>query len=299
MRFGRWLGAFALASAALTVLSPARADGANQACSNNDDITVVIDFQNVDGLNEGVNVRCAPQDVPTGRAALVRADIAFQDYRGFVCRISGLPKAGPCNTYPPASAYWVYWLAPRGGEWCASNLGFDARRPPAGTIEGWSFAKNTDGNAPPPRFPVPAPIPGQAPRPLNGGDCDSEYVPTPPTTSTPVTTRGSDPSPSPSPTDPPVVGQPTATTRRGAATTSSSTSTSTAASATGDTSVTTVLSLGATTSSVPFGDVDLSINRGDRGSDGFPTGLVVGGVLVAGVVVVSALTVLRRRHELG
>lgn len=296
MRFGRWLGALALASAALTVLSPARADSANQACTNNDDITVVIDFQNVDGLNEGVNVRCAPQDVPTGRAALVRADIAFQDYRGFVCRISGLPKAGPCNTYPPASAYWVYWLAPRGGEWCASNLGFDARRPPAGTIEGWSFAKNTEGNAPPPRFPVPAPIPGQAPHPLNGGDCDNEYVPTPPTTSTPATTaRGVDPTPSP--TDPPAPGEPTATTRRGATTTSSSTST--VVTAPGDTSVTTVLSLGATTSSVPFGNVDLSINRGSKRDSGFPTGLVVGGALVVGVVGLSALTVLRRRNELG
>lgn len=301
MRFGRWLGALALTSAALAFVvpgsAPVRADGANQECTNNEDITVVIDFQNVDGLDEGVNVRCAPQEVPSGRAALVRANIAFNDYRGFVCRISGLPKAGPCNTYPPANAYWVYWLAQRGGQWCAANLGFDARTPPPGTLEGWSFAlKKGSSTAPPPRYPVPGAIPGTTPRPLNGGDCSDEIgtPPVPPTTTTnqpagptqtsttPTNSSGGEPSA-------------TSTTRRSAG------ATTTVVTAPGETTTSSLVDYAAepvTTSSVPFGDADLSVSRAD--DDGSPWGVIIGIGVIVGVVGTSLVFLsLRRRNEFG
>ena len=283
-----------LVAVSAAAMPSARAETTNAECTNNDDVTVVIDFQNVDGLDEGVNVRCAPQTVENGRAALVRAGVAFDDFRGFVCRIAGLPKAGPCNNYPPSNAYWVYWVAQRGGDWCASNFGFDARRPPPGAVEGWSFAKNANGKPPKPRYPVPGVIPGTTPNPLTGGDCDSTIAPIPPTT-TPVASSQSSPS-SPSTTEPRVDAEPTQTARSTRPAAPGATTTSTiAASTTTSEPIRLFVLRGNTTSSIPLGDRDLALKKSRK--DGPPWDFIAGGGIVVGLGLVAV--VLRRRDVFG
>jgi hypothetical protein len=86
----------------------------------------------------------------------------------FLCRIDGLPgpAAEACATTPPATAYWSYWTAPRGGSWRYSPVGAAASRPAAGTVEGWSFT--TGAAAEPPGVAPPALVaatPPPTPRP--------------------------------------------------------------------------------------------------------------------------------------
>ena len=271
MSASRRLGAVALAgvAATLALLVPhaARADSANRECDNNNDITVVVDFQElIDGNNNDVNVRCAPQPVNSGFDALQRANINYTTYRGFVCRIAGLPSADdePCNRYPPANAYWVYWYAERGGGWTYSQYGAADRTPPPGSIEGWSFAKNRDsGSLPPPRYPVPKPIPSAA-------------------TTTSAAPSGNDVSVAPSAT--------TRVTR--APRTSSTTAAVPSATPTLVTTTTTVVALAdpSTPTSIALGHVDLS--RGSGG--GSPLGFVIG--IGALIVLAGAAVVLANRR---
>lgn len=161
------------------------------ACAPDDTVgvTVVVDFQELGG---GVNVRCTERAPRDGADALDAAGISWQGVvrwgRGFVCKIAGQPADDPCIDTPPASAYWSYWLAPRGGSWCYSNLGVLARTPPPGTVEGWSFSLGRDGGqSPPPRTAPPPLAPGLRPTPLGADDCDPSG-PSVPTTTTPATT---------------------------------------------------------------------------------------------------------------
>jgi hypothetical protein len=143
-------------------------------CADNVGITIVVDFQDLGG---GVNVVCAPGPVSSGLDALHRAGVAWEGttrFPSFVCRIAGKPGADrePCTNTPPATAYWAYWIAPRGGPWCYSNVGAASRTPPPGTIEGWSFSlDNTGAEIPPPRFTPPGAIAGTTPNALRGGEC--------------------------------------------------------------------------------------------------------------------------------
>ena len=277
----------------LTGLGSARAE-TNQECTNNEDITIVVDFQNVDGRDDGVNVRCASQPINNGFDAFHRANISVEDYNGFVCRIAGLPQAGPCNRYPPSNAYWVYWVAPRGGDWCAANLGAGARTPPPGSIEGWSFALNSKGKPPKPRYPVPGVIPGQTPRPLNADDCNTEMAPAP-TTTTVVAAPPSGGGGSPTTSGVQI--------QNGAATTSpprpSAGATVVAPADPSTTSTSGPIQLyvvrGATTSSIPLGDKDLSLKKSR--DDGPPWGFIGGAGIIVGLGVVGV--VLRRRDFFG
>ncbi len=295
MRLSRGAGAGALALAAIVAALLVPHFGAravadeNAECTNHDDITIVVDFQDLGG---GVNVRCAPQPVDSGRAAFVRTNIAVDDYRGFVCRIAGAPEEGPCDRYPPASAYWVYWVAARGGSWCPSNYGIDTRTPPPGTIDGWSFAKNKKGSTlPPPRYPVPAPIPGAAPHPLNEGDCDAS------TTRTTVTTTA----PSPSPTTAASGEVPNSTapvTARGSKATTTTAAGAVASTGSTASTASSLLEIVSTTSTsrVPFGDVDLTIRNADK-RNGSPLGFVIGLGAIGGVAALGfGANVLRRRR---
>lgn len=174
------------------------------SCAQPDGVTVVIDFQQLGG----VSLRCGEGSAVDGFDALGRAGISFRTATrspGFLCRIADLPTTDPCITPAPATAYWSYWLASRGGPWCYSNLGAGNRRPPPGTVEGWSFSLTTDGTtAPPPRVPSPGPIPGVTPASLGPADCDS----TPPAASQ-GTTQAIDPlAASPGPDAPAPAGSP-------------------------------------------------------------------------------------------
>ena len=114
---------------------------------------------------------------------------------GFLCRIDGSPglDRDPCINTPPASAYWSYWHAARGGAWSSSQEGGKTRTPPVGSVDGWSFSDDgSPGEAPPPRIDPPAA--STTPKPAT--TTPKPATPTPAATATPT------PSPNASPTMP-------------------------------------------------------------------------------------------------
>ncbi len=165
---------------------------------------MVVDYK---GLGGGVVVRCAPGAPKTGLAALAAAVFDVEQVRnvpGFVCRINGRPGADRerCVNTPPASAYWSYWHARRGGSWVVSQTGPANRTPPVGSVEGWSFAEGSGPNdAPPPGIAPPSlaakPTPKPTPKPTR--------KPTPPPTARPTARPTAKPARAPTarPTAPP------------------------------------------------------------------------------------------------
>jgi hypothetical protein len=175
------LAVLAVATSTLGLGAPDAGAWTDGACTDVSGVTVVVDFQELGG---GVHVRCAPGPVASGLDALSKAGIDHQTtvkFPGFLCKIAGLPSNDPCQTASPASAYWSYWIAVRGGQWCYSNWGAGNRTPPPGSVEGWSFSLGRDGStAPSPRHAVPGPLPGVPTGGLSGGDCDPRTsAPTP------------------------------------------------------------------------------------------------------------------------
>lgn len=178
------------------------------ACPTSAGVTVIIDFQEFEEDDSFAYIRCAPNAPSSGFEALEQAGIDHTPTTrspGFLCRIAGIPAAGgtlvkspkqgdpstvsdACQVPSPTTAYWSYWLAPRGGSWCYSNFGAGNRKPPAGTVEGWSFVLNRSSSAtPPPRIAPPPPLVGVANPSLPGKDC------TVPTEGAPPTTAPTDP----------------------------------------------------------------------------------------------------------
>ncbi|MGC0417397.1 hypothetical protein [Embleya sp. AB8] len=167
----------------LTVVAPAAhavdtSKGTPGYCPDGNGVTVVIDFQELGGTTI---VRCARGDQATGHAALKNAGIEIAGVarwgEAFICRIEGKPGANsePCIDTPPASAYWSYWHAPNGGSWTYSQWGVLNRKPPLGSFEGWSFAKNkTETTNPPPRV---APARPATPTPPNPPRTDNPQPP--------------------------------------------------------------------------------------------------------------------------
>ncbi|MDG4833970.1 hypothetical protein O7627_32385 [Solwaraspora sp. WMMD1047] len=189
--------------------SPAEATGRAGFCPDAAGVTVVVDFQELGGPTI---VRCAVGDQATGHAALKNAGISITGTtrwgESFICRIEGRPAAAeePCIDTPPASAYWSYWHAPNGGPWTYSQRGVMARKPPAGSFEGWSFSKNRSASTSPP--------PGVAPvRPAPPAATPTPTRAAPPTTSGPAAGRPPAAPDGPQvPTPPAPPGAPTGTT---------------------------------------------------------------------------------------
>lgn len=298
------------------------------APDDNVGVTVVVDFQDLGG---GVNVRCTETAPTDGADALDRAGISWQGVvrwgRGFVCKIAGKPADDPCIDTPPASAYWSYWLAPRGGNWCYSNFGVLNRTPPPGSVEGWSFSLNEqDGRSPSPRYDPPSLAAGLTPNPLPKGDCDpgGGTVGTAPPTKAPTTRPsgggGGTSTPSsggggglgatpttpdglPAPTLP--NGQPVPTTKPGATTSSTPTTTDPKASSTtadpeGEGSATTPGAddggdedASGAASGRRQNPVDLSVDGTEQ--RGFPLATVLGVATVAGLGFAAWLSTRRRR----
>ncbi|MCB1268608.1 MAG: hypothetical protein KDB19_10810, partial [Microthrixaceae bacterium] len=187
----------------------ARAAGVEGACPTAAGVTMVVDFQDLGG---GVWLRCTDGSADTGFQALERAGIPYRTAvrsPGFLCRINELPAGDPCINPSPTAAYWSYWVAPRGGSWCYSNIGAASRNPPEGTVEGWSFSLNRSPS-PPPRIAPPPAVPG-APTSLPGPSCNPNPTPStpPPTSSPPVTTgaaTGGGPGPATAPAPGPAAG---------------------------------------------------------------------------------------------
>ena len=208
--------ALLLAVAALGAPAETRAWTGGACPSTSSGVTVVVDFG---AFGAGTVVRCAPGDPTTGFAALAGAGFSLEQVSnvpGFLCRIDGRPGAGQesCVNTPPASAYWVYWHAPRGGGWTYSSSGAATRNPAPGTVEGWTFA-GPSGVKPPSVPPPPAPgapkptptprppTPAPAPTAMDAPDPTSRPAPTAahtPRAVTPTPTESPDASARPSDT---------------------------------------------------------------------------------------------------
>lgn len=78
------------------------------------------------------------------------------DGPGFICRIGNAafssgtqyptPATDACVVTPPATAYWSYWIAPKGQTtWSYSPSGAMSDVPKAGEVEAWTFG-STDIN---------------------------------------------------------------------------------------------------------------------------------------------------------
>ena len=50
----------------------------------------------------------------------------------------------------PASAYWSYWHATRGGKWVYSSTGAGTYKPAPGSAQGWAFGAGKAPSIPPP-----------------------------------------------------------------------------------------------------------------------------------------------------
>jgi hypothetical protein len=152
----------------------------NGVCTGSDALTgttIVIDFQQLDGLNGMAApdiVRCSPNPggaARTGIKALQDAGITVTGTTrwglAFVCRLQGRPTASEplpvsgnptykeaCTNTPPPSAYWSYWYANGSGTtWTYSATGASNRNVLPGGFEGWSFALNkTASTSPPPGY---------------------------------------------------------------------------------------------------------------------------------------------------
>jgi hypothetical protein len=110
-------------------------------------VTEVVDFTKLGGK---VQTGCDPTNPATGLAALTGAGFSYAfvpRYPGFVCTIDKKPN--PCNG-APASAYWSYWHAKRGGKWVYSSLGAGTYKPAPGSVQGWAFGAGKAPSVPPP-----------------------------------------------------------------------------------------------------------------------------------------------------
>ncbi|GIH03576.1 hypothetical protein Rhe02_16430 [Rhizocola hellebori] len=188
----------AAATVAPVAASAAAVDGLPGYCPDTNGVTVVVDFNELGG---GTVVRCAPGAQANGLTALENAGFTVQGTqrwgKAFICRIQGKPGADTeaCLNTPPASAYWSYWYAPNDGTWKYSDFGVLSRTPPAGSFEGWSFAKDkTSSSVPPPGVaphrpqppPQPPPPPAATTKPPIGGGGQPAAVPAAPTATTPA-----------------------------------------------------------------------------------------------------------------
>ncbi len=190
-------------------------------CPGTTGVTVVVDYQ---ALGGGVVVRCAPGSPSTGFKALTAAGFTIEEVRnvpGFLCRIDGKP--GPadetCVNTPPATAYWSYWRADRGGSWVSNSEGGKTRTPPPGTVDGLvvlrrAARRSPPGIAPPaePATPKPTakPTAKPTPRPTVAPTHQPTPVPAPLPTPRPTTEPTPRDTPTASPSEAPeVVTQPT------------------------------------------------------------------------------------------
>lgn len=165
----RFLGAAAVAlgcAGGLVGLGPAPRAVAEpiQSCSSSAGVLVAVNFGHWGGP---VELGCAPAS-STGYGAMTAAGFITagtqSDGPAFICRI-GLagqgtssfeptPSEDPCVNTPPLSASWSYWHADAGqNSWSYSQGGAMSYRPPAGSVDAWTFgATNPSGSTGQPPF---------------------------------------------------------------------------------------------------------------------------------------------------
>jgi hypothetical protein len=188
----RLAGAAAACGLALAGLVAAASPASAAACSGTSGVTVVVD------RGGSISTRCASGDPGTAIGALKAAGFSVEYPQQFpgsvVCRINGYPASDPCRRMPPASAYWAFFHAKRGGSWVYSSSGVASYDPAPGSVVGFRFGSGQrPGIAPPAATRTSTPTPTKStPKP----------TPKPPTTKPkpkPPTTR---PKPKPPTTKP-------------------------------------------------------------------------------------------------
>jgi hypothetical protein len=279
-----------VAAAALALgAGPVRAEsGQAGACADGRGVTVIVDAQELSSA--GPSTRCAPEAGGHGLEILTKAGVSYETAKrspGFVCKVAGLPVDEPCQDTSPADAYWSYWLAKRGGTWCLSNKGAQARTPPAGTVEGWSFAKARQDSGPvPPRDDPPAALSGTAPAALAAGDCDSVSKTGTTTSTTRLPASGA-------------TGRTVAPPARGAPSTAESTTTvlgTTTTTASGLVAATSTTAVSEAAAGPPV-TLDVSPAGSARGGSAGPA--IVGAAAVVGLGAAAATIAHRRRRRPG
>jgi hypothetical protein len=99
------------------------------------------------------STRCAPAGGSAGSALQAVAAVTYVATQpGFVCRIDGYPTKATdaCVGTPPASAYWAFFHASRGGSWAYSSQGVMSYTPPAGSVIGFAFGSGGQPRTAPP-----------------------------------------------------------------------------------------------------------------------------------------------------
>lgn len=136
------------ASGLVTAGAVAAAPAWAAACaSTTKGVTEIVDFTKLGGT---VETACDKTNPATGLAALTGAGFTYAfvpKYPGFVCTIDKKPK--PCNG-APATAYWSYWHAKRGGKWVYSKTGAGTYKPVPGSVQGWAFGAGKAPSVSPP-----------------------------------------------------------------------------------------------------------------------------------------------------
>jgi hypothetical protein len=129
----------------------ARSAGADPlgSCTTSTGVVVAVDFSPWGGNVE----RGCSLNLANGLSALAGAGFRSagdtHDGPAFVCRVydggrfqtgEPSPSEDPCQTTPPATAFWSYWHADAGqSSWTFSQLGAASYRPPPGSVDAWTF----------------------------------------------------------------------------------------------------------------------------------------------------------------
>lgn len=256
------------------------------ACSGSTGVTVVIDY------GSSSTTLCSPGDPSTAGGALQA--VAGVNYvpmygDGVVCKINGVPSNQTCQRMPPASAYWAFFHASRGGSWTYSSAGVADYNPAPGSVIGFAFGSGGAPSSPPPGASAPAPTPTPSP------SSSSSRPPAPKPTPKPVgTTPARPPSSSTSAGSTSVAGTSSAAgssvTRPAAAPSTTALGSTTAPSPTD----------GATSGTTPAGDAtsaggSAAAAQPESTDSGSPTTLLAGLGLVGLVGAGAAYLAIRRR----
>lgn len=129
------------------------------ACSGSTGVTVVIDY----GSN--ATSTCA-NDAASAMAVLksVASVTSPPQYPGtVVCQINSVPSNNCSRGMPPASAYWAFYHANRGGSWQYSSVGVAEYNPAPGTAIGFAFGAGARPDIAPPPATAPKPSPKPSP----------------------------------------------------------------------------------------------------------------------------------------
>jgi hypothetical protein len=153
---GRLAGVAAASGLALAGLVVAASPASAAACSGTKGVTVVVD------TGGSISTKCASGNPASAWAALEAAGYGVEPVStqpGAICKINNYPDTA-CVRMPPASQYWAFFHAKRGGSWTYSSTGARSYDPPAGSVVGFRL-----GSGQKPGIAPPAPTKTSAPAP--------------------------------------------------------------------------------------------------------------------------------------